>query len=39
MAYIVAVYSVLSGFGEEDIDMTETDSEHLLRGAVPLVSI
>jgi hypothetical protein len=34
-AHAAAVYSVLSGFGEEDIDLTEIDSEHLPRGAAP----
>ncbi|KAK3391314.1 hypothetical protein B0H63DRAFT_390978, partial [Podospora didyma] len=38
-SHAAAVYRVLSGFGEEEVDMTETGLERLVRGAAPSASI
>jgi hypothetical protein len=37
--HAAAVHEILSGFGEQDVDLTEADSDRLARGAAPSASV
>ena len=39
MAYSTAVYSILHGFGEQNVDVTVKDSETVMLATEPSISI